>query len=65
MSDEQFIEKQSKLLADLHPTLASVISQQAYERGHHLGYENVLTILEGLVYDFDGINILLCRGGNR
>ena len=61
---DEFIRKQEELLKDLHPALASVLTQQAYMRSHSEGYDAVLATLEDLIHSFDGINVLLCRSQN-
>ena len=43
--------------------LLDILSQQAYERGHHAGQEEVNAVLMGLVYDFNPISKILKENG--
>lgn len=62
LTDEEFAKEQDKLLASIPREFASLLSQQAYDRGHSCGHEEVLSILQGLVADFKpAIEAYTCR----
>jgi hypothetical protein len=49
MTEEQYLEKQGEILADIPVEFHSVLSYMAYERGHSSGYEECISILNDLV----------------
>ena len=51
MTQEEFDVKAEELLRDIPDEFRNTLNYMAYERGHASGYEEVLNILSGLVYD--------------
>ena len=51
MTPAQFDTEQKKLLEGIPAPFAVMINEQAYDRGHHAGREEVFSILSGLASD--------------
>jgi hypothetical protein len=52
MTQEEFDVKAEELLRDIPDEFRSILNYMAYERGHAYGYDEVLNILDELVYKF-------------
>ena len=61
MTPEEYNVQEKEVLEGVHPALANVLRMQAYDRGHSCGHDEVLGILQGLVYEFRKVNELLVR----
>ena len=51
MTDEEYSTKSAEILSEIPQTFHSFVSMQAYDRGHSAGYEEVIGIMQSLVYD--------------
>ena len=49
MTGEEFNVQETELLKQIPPEFRSALSGMAYEDGHYAGYEEVLSILRGLI----------------
>ena len=60
-------KRQKELLEGIHPSLASVLSSLAWQRGHASGEEEVLMILAELIFEFREVNNILitCERNRR
>ncbi len=63
MTSHEFNSRQEVALEGIHPELASVIRRIAYDQNHSSGYEEVLSKVESLAYEFTKVNEVLMRVG--
>ena len=55
MTAEEFSIKQAELLKSLPEEFHSFVRYYAYEHGHSSGYEEVLGIVQSLVYELEPV----------
>jgi len=53
MTSSEFNQKQAEMLANVPVEFHSWLQGIAWDQGHSSGYENVISILEDLLYGFE------------
>ena len=54
MTSKEFIDKQTELLETIPREFHAMVSYYAYEHGHSAGYDEILSIMGGLIADLAG-----------
>lgn len=65
MTDTEYKEEMDELLKPLPPEFHAFVRGQAYDQGHSSGYEEVVSIAQGLVHDLEPCVMAYTKRLNR